>query len=459
MATVQIEVESRVIELSTEAFKVFCDNISGVFGVDMECEQQGVAAETLAGLKKRFKKLTAVNVVDSKGLLDGTFQFVFDQEGLFTLGGVIVMLPEERIMANRKDASAELAERMVDAVGEVGNLLVESWDRVFREGLDGHGQFLHRLPAFVGEPWGKPEEKIGLARDEELVFVPYKMTIGSFPAFNCGVVFPKIIFSGDSKSDTETAASTEEKGQREIQDQQALSDSANPEQSDKAQEPDGGASEPQAPVADEEEVAAPKQDKKSVVGNVSETIQKMAQSPAVLPGEPGQSTIAEKAATNETGKLLGMCARDIMQRDVVWASPEDSVQQALAKMQQNDVGYIMIGHDGVLEAIVSRSDIAGAISPYLRPIFAKWRGPSDDATLHFKIKWIMSRPVRTARPKTPLAAIMENMCRFGGRALPVVDRQGKVLGLVTIFDIFRKLLNTGADVSTAGKSPQGPPLA
>ena len=190
MATSQIEVETRVTELATQAFKAFCDDISGTFGVGTECEQREILTETIPGLKKRFKKLVAVNIIDSEGLLEGTFQFIFDQEGLFTLGGIIIMLPEERIMSNRKNASAGLAESVVDAMGETGNLLVDTWDRIFREGLEGHNHFSHRLPAFVGRPWDQSEETMGLAGDEEVFFLPYEMTVGSYPAFNCGVIFP-----------------------------------------------------------------------------------------------------------------------------------------------------------------------------------------------------------------------------------------------------------------------------
>jgi CBS domain-containing protein len=276
----------------------------------------------------------------------------------------------------------------------------------------------------------------------------------------------------------EETAAEETAGETETR--EATEDKADAEESGTAQESDGEESQPQesdvsveqkdaaseANTADnvaEEKATAPKKRKKkrkkSKMVKVSETIQKMAQSPAALPGESGQPRAAKNAAPSDTGELLWMCARDVMQSQVVWASPDDSVQQTLAKMQQHDAGYIMIGQDGVLEGIVSKSDITGAISPYLRPIFTKWRGPSDDATLKIKIKWIMSRPVRTVRPETSLATAMENMCRFGGRALPVVDEQAKVQGLVTAFDIFRMLLNTNADVSTVGKTPQGPPLA
>jgi len=103
--------------------------------------------------------------------------------------------------------------------------------------------------------------------------------------------------------------------------------------------------------------------------------------------------------------------------------------------------------------------VTGAISPYLRSVFAKWRRPLDVATLNIKVKWIMSRPVRTITPETSLAAVIEHMCRFGGRAIPVVDEEGKVQGLITVFDILQMLLKTGTGVSIAGKTPQEPPMA
>jgi len=513
MTAFQTEIESQVIKSAAEAFKAFCGEISGIFGIDIRCEQQEVATETKAGLEKRFDKLVAVNVVDSQGLLDGTFQIIFDREGLFTVGGVIVELPEEKIVANRSEASAELADGMVDAVEEAGNLLVGTWDKVLRKEFESHGQFVQRLPAFVGEPWDQPEEKIGLAGDGEYVFIPYEMTIGSFPAFSCGVIFPKTFFAGESELDNETDASSQENDQDQTQDQQAEEQAAEP-----APEDDGEESGSQEPVAEEapaeeaavredgeqanieqeqedekdslekegsaehepevtaeenhpagdednaadtveEEVSVSETIEDTAAGKVSEAIRQMAESSAALPGEPGKPKTTKGAAIAGTADLLSICAKDIMQKDIVWAGPEESVEQALAKMLQHEAGYLMIGEDGVLEGIVSKSDITGAISPYLRPIFAKWRRPLDDATLKIRTKWIMSRPVRTIRPGKSLAAVIDNICRFGGGVLPVVDEQGKVQGLITAFDIFGTLLNAGGDISTVGKVLQAPPLA
>ena len=432
MATSQTEVKSQAIELSTEAFETFCDDISGMFGVDMECSRQKVCAETVEGLKKRFRKLVAVNSVKAEGALGGTFQLVFDQEGLFTLAGIIVMLPEKRILENRKRGSAKEAEDMSDALAEAGNMLVGSWDKVFRERLDGHGHFV-QTSTFIGIPWDKPEEKIGLAGDEEFVFVPYEMTIASYPAFNCGAIFPKTVFDSTFESVPEQADPAEEeaqeKAEEKAQEQRVTAEKTDSEEPNTAPKGDSEKTKPQEPAVEKASIEKPAAEEnnaeaaaktkskdidtdvsdsaveeKEVMTDgskeqpVSETIRKIARSPAVLPGEPVCPATTENPALGSTSVSLAIYAKDIMQKDVVWGSSDDTVQQTLTKMQQADAGFMMIGRDEVLEGVVSKSDITAAVSIYLRPVFAKWRRTLDDATLQIKVKWIMSRPVHIIKP-------------------------------------------------------------
>jgi len=179
--------------------------------------------------------------------------------------------------------------------------------------------------------------------------------------------------------------------------------------------------------ATEEKVEITAQSREPAAGEVSKTIQQMAQS---QPKQPREQLPAGS----------GFCAKDIMHEDLVWGSPEDSVQESRTKMQQHNTGYLLIGRDGVLEGLVSKSDLAGAISPYLRPEFAKWRQPQDDATLQIRVKWIMSRFVHTIVHQMPLADIMENMSRLHLHALPVTNQQGKVLGMITGVDILKAIL-------------------
>jgi CBS domain-containing protein len=476
MTTTQTEVESQIIELSTKAFKSFCADISQMFSVDMSCKPPEPCAETVKGLAKKYKKLAAVITVESEGVLKGNFQFIFDKIGLFTLSGVIVMLPEERILKASKYGSTEDAEDMSDTFGEAGNLLVGAWDRLFRDELEDHGHFA-QLNTFIGNPWNKPDEKIGLGRDEELLFIRHEITIGSYPSFKCGIIFPKRIFADISELNTETTDNIEEKDEEKTeektQEQQAPAQQTEPEESVEDRKTDAVESESQDSIAekaeekpesekavDEKETIAEehpeptaepkieaeqadvfsgdvKEEAVSVndtyqdqMGPVSETIKRMTETQGIPPGEFGRAA-------------WDICANDIMQKEVLWANADDSVQQALTKMDEANTGYLIIGTAGVIEGIVSRSDLAGAISPYLRPMFAKWRRPLDDATLKIRIKWIMSRLVRTVNPETPFPVIIQNMCQHDGHCcLPVVDNNGKVQGMITTFDIYSVLLKT-----------------
>jgi len=523
MATTQIEIESQVIELSKQSFDTFCEEIAGVSGVNIECNQQEVAAETVQGLRKRFERLVAVCSVKAEGTLDGTFQLVIDQGGIFTLAGLIVAQPEQMILENIKQGSLEKAGDISNVLTEAGQMLIGAWERVFRKGLTGHNRFL-QTDVFIGNPWEEPEDKIGLADNEEFTFVPYEIKISSYPPFNCGVIFPKTILDGTSESDTDQPTATEEK----IQDEKAAAVKAGSEESHTAQEGDSEKAKLQKPrtentAADKttvqedteqecatelkadanEEPKATKKKKttakktnksnkstrkkkpkvvaeqknkdvdadasddvieekaatitdvdKSKEQPVSETIRKMSRSPAALPGEPASPTTAENPTVESIDAVLAICAKDIMQKDILWAGPDDSVQHTLTKIQQHNTGYMMIGHDGVLEGIVSKSDLTGAISPYLRPEFAKWCRQLDNATLQIKIKWVMTSTVHTIAPETSLATIIENMCRLGVRCLPVVEPKGKVQGLVTVFDIFRALLKHNLNVSNTSGDTQ-----
>jgi acetoin utilization protein AcuB len=506
MALSQTEIESRVIELTEKSLKTFCDDISGMFGVDMACNPQEVTPETVNGLRTRFKELAGVYSFKAEGTLDGTFKLVFDKKGLFILIGVVAMHPEQMILEDAEFGSLEKAEKLSNILTEVGTALTGSWNRAFRKGLDGHGRFV-QTDTFIGNPW------------------------------DCGAIFPKAIFAGISELDTEQAHSAEQKAREEVEqkpqveteevaqentEEQPLGDteekaqeettkeevvektqeeteSTAPKVSEVAEETgeiaqdkktdaetvnfdeldttredteqtteheEVPATADQAQPEDEETVAANESDTKqepetaaeqkpNVIEEdttptaeidtgqerpISETIKKMAKSPAVLPGESAPSEMGEKLALGFKDALLTICAKDIMQKDVIWGNPDDSVQQALAKIQQHNTSYIMIGQEQVPEGIVSKSDLTGALSPYLRNIFAKWRRPMDDATLQIKIKWIMSKPTCTISPETSLAKIIGYMYQTNKRCLPVVDDQGKVQGLVTVFDIFRVLL-------------------
>jgi hypothetical protein len=244
-----------LIELSKQSFGTFCDDISGMFGVDTECKQVQLAVETVRGLAKRFGSLVSANAIKAEGCLDGNFQVVFDRGGLFTLAGVISMHPDQMIEENRKLGSLERATNMSELLAGVGDVLVGSWDRIFRKGLDGHGRFV-RTNTFIGNPWEKSGETIGLSGDEDLLLVTFEITIFPHSSFRCGVILPgdllahicSVLADGDASGEEETKG--EVGGQ--AQDQETVVEEAEAKETDANPESESGKPEPEESDAEKE---------------------------------------------------------------------------------------------------------------------------------------------------------------------------------------------------------------
>ncbi len=410
------EIQSKVSDLTAEAFKTFAEDVATMFDTEVTTQQPDITEGTFADIKDTYKQLAAVCSVTAEGAINGEFHIIFDKDGAFTLPGTFVMQPEQVIVQNRESGKQQEAEEIGDALAEVGNLLVGAWDRIFQEGLEGQKHFV-QSGTFIGNACANTEESLRIKPDEEISIMSFQMTVAPLPPFNCAVIYPKAIFQPAAEPPTEEPA---------------------PEEEAPAEPP---------PEAEETPPEPPKepQDK----GPVTEAISKMAESPAYLPGD----------FADVSGILSGLKAKDLMRKQVSWATAGATVEDLVAKMQQDDTGYIMIGDGEKLQGIVSKSDIRGAMSPYLQSMFAKWRSSMDVATLQIKSKWVMSRPVRTVTPEAPLQVIVQTMTEHGGRCTPVVDAEGKVVGTVTVFDVFYALLNCGAASQSAGRAVESPPLA
>ena len=444
MPDTKTEIESQIIELSETAFEAFCDDISSMFGIDMECQMLEVSDETTGGLAKRFKKkMGAFNFVKSKGILDGTFQLVFDQGGMFIVSGTIIMLSEKQILEKVKRGEQEDIEQIQDALKEAGNLFVGSWDKVFRENLKGHKHFL-QTETYIGKPWEDPKHTINLDEDEIFTFVPFEITIGSYPTFNCGVIFPKALLEMRvESSDEQVETDSEEVNVDELQSAEDIetkteeNDDIDPEQHLEELS--------QTDIEDEDQSVCEEQSKEPDRGTVSDSISKIVQQSEGFMKQPDLT-------------FMQMHAEDIMSEKIPWCDPEESVQNAMMEMQKMNVSCMLVGTDGKLDGIVSKSDINGAISIYLEPMFSKWRTPHDEATLRIKVKWIMTRPVHVIDTKMPLSDIIEYFIQAGKKCLPVMDEDSQIKGLVTTGDILKVVWNSNQKVTLLGDELQAPSL-
>ena len=60
-----------------------------------------------------------------------------------------------------------------------------------------------------------------------------------------------------------------------------------------------------------------------------------------------------------------------------------------------------------------------------------------------KTKEIMAKEVITVAPETPFKDVIDRLVRFEVSGLPVVDRSGKLVGLVTEADVIPKEIYVG----------------
>lgn len=130
---------------------------------------------------------------------------------------------------------------------------------------------------------------------------------------------------------------------------------------------------------------------------------------------------------------------EIMTRRVVTLYEEDNLQRIATELTQLRFRHLPVVDDGKLVGILSQRDILRATvtgvdhSPLARAREARFLEQTF-------VRDLMHTEVKTARPDEPIKAAAERMLEARVGALPVVDEQGMVVGIVTENDIMRALL-------------------
>lgn len=122
-----------------------------------------------------------------------------------------------------------------------------------------------------------------------------------------------------------------------------------------------------------------------------------------------------------------MTVADLMTSDVEFVPPDTPVSEAAAIMGDLGVGALPIGTADDLQGILTDRDI-------LFRVVARNREP---ATL---VGDVMTTTIFSCRPEDSVAAALNLMGARNIRRLPVLDNNGRVVGLVTLSDLSRTML-------------------
>jgi CBS domain-containing protein len=118
-----------------------------------------------------------------------------------------------------------------------------------------------------------------------------------------------------------------------------------------------------------------------------------------------------------------MKIREIMTRDVRVASPNDNLQQAAQLMEKEDFGALPIGEDDRLVGMLSDRDIT---------IRAVARGLAPDRC---KVRDVMTSDIKYVYDDESVADVVRNMSELQVRRLPVLNRDKRLVGIVSLGDL------------------------
>jgi CBS domain-containing protein len=113
----------------------------------------------------------------------------------------------------------------------------------------------------------------------------------------------------------------------------------------------------------------------------------------------------------------------IMSRNVTIASPDDVLQLVALLMDESDCGIVPVGENDRLIGMVTDRDITTR---------AVARGVDP---LHCTVREVMTTDVKFVYEDETLDAVERNMARLGVRRLPVLDRNKRLVGIVSLGDM------------------------
>jgi len=117
-----------------------------------------------------------------------------------------------------------------------------------------------------------------------------------------------------------------------------------------------------------------------------------------------------------------MKVRDCMTREFRIVDPGETVQGAAQAMADIDAGFLPVGEHDRLVGIVTDRDIA------IRAV-ATGRSPSA------RVRDVMSLEVRYCFDDEDVDSVLDNMADLQLRRLPVLDRDKRLVGVISITDL------------------------
>jgi len=128
---------------------------------------------------------------------------------------------------------------------------------------------------------------------------------------------------------------------------------------------------------------------------------------------------------SETSRMstTGVRIRELMTKNVVVIGPERNVSEAVKKMVERNVECLPIVQFGELQGLITFRDIIEKV------VYVK-RAPEKT-----KVRDVMAKKMVTCRPDSTIIEVVKLMKNKRLRRVPVVNKEGRLVGIITDFDL------------------------
>ncbi|MCD6449618.1 MAG: CBS domain-containing protein [Thermotogaceae bacterium] len=138
-----------------------------------------------------------------------------------------------------------------------------------------------------------------------------------------------------------------------------------------------------------------------------------------------------------------MLVKDVMTKEVITITPDTSFSDAMNILRKNKIRRLPVVKDGKIAGIITEKDLLSA-SPSAATTLDIWE--LQYLLNKLKVKEIMIKNVVTVKETTPLENAAKIMAEKKIGALPVLNDNKELVGIITETDIFKtfvKMLGAG----------------
>ncbi len=143
-----------------------------------------------------------------------------------------------------------------------------------------------------------------------------------------------------------------------------------------------------------------------------------------------------------------MKIKEIMIRDVASVSPDAIAREALNMLQEKKIsGLPVIDRDGKLAGMFTEKDVLSYTLPSYLEKVGKFVYDENPKTIkkkfaslgNIRVEQLMRKEVVTTTEDATLCEVAKDMLIQKARRVPVIDKTGRVVGIVARCDILRAL--------------------